>query len=355
MAELRSFPARQGPRPKLVAVPTPLSTAHPRAAERPTSEPVTATDPLTPTIFHERWWLDAVSGGDIQTAELRSNGRLVAWMPYRISRRRGFSVSVMPDLTHLLGPAIDEGRGSSNNRWLHRLEAVRELVGQLPSLGLFSQTCHPETSDVLGFQAQGFDSFVQFSAEVEPAAEDLTWRRMRDKTRNVIRRAQERGRVEPLHDPEEFRRFYAANLARFEERSYFDLDRIGPLFEAARGRDQARIIGVRNHRHELVAAVFYVWDRRRLWYLLSTRDAGVPDNGAVSLLIWHGLQEAGRRGLTFDFDGIASEGATRFFAGFGAEIRPRYAVYRMSPSFAAARSFAACVRGGWKRNHFTAP
>jgi hypothetical protein len=354
MAELRSFSARHGQRPKLVAVPTSPSVAHEEPEIRVPDERGTA-DPLTPTIFHERWWLDAVSDGDMQTAELRSNGRLIAWMPYRLSRRRGFAVSVMPDLTHLLGPAIDEGRGSSNNRWLHRLEAVGELIRQLPPLGLFSQTCHPDTSDVLGFQAQGFDSFVQFSAEVEPAAQDATWRRMRDKTRNVIRRAQERGNVDPIDDPGEFERFYSANLARFGERSYFDLRRITPLFNAARRSDQARILGVRNARRELVAAVFYVWDRRRMWYLLSTRDANVPDNGAVSLLIWEGIQEASRRGLVFDFDGIASEGAARFFAGFGAVIRPRYAIYRMSPSFAATRSLAAMARGGWKRNHFTAP
>jgi hypothetical protein len=319
--------------------------------------PATAPhNPLVPTVFHERWWLDAVTSGRYQAAEVHHAGRLIGWMPYVFSRRRGFQVSVMPALTHLLGPAIDEGRGSSNTRWLRRMGIAQDLVGQLPAgLGLFSQTCHPDTLEVMAFQGCGFDSFVQFSAEIPPDCEDEAWRHMRDKTRNVIRRAQERGQVQVLADPHEFTRFYAGNLVAAGESSYFDLGRIAPVFEAARARDQARIFAIRNSANVIVAAVFYVWDDRRMWYLLSSRDPQVPDNGAVSLLIWHGIQEAIRRGLVFDFDGIAGAGVARFFAGFGAQIRPRYAVYRMSPAFAAARGAVAMMRGHFNRNHFTAP
>jgi hypothetical protein len=349
MSDILSFPALKPPRPVLSAVPR---TPRPAQVEALAGDRV---DPLTPTVFHERWWLDVVTNGQLKAAEVRHEGRLIAWLPYVMSRRRGFSASVMPPLTHLLGPAMDEGKGSSNKRWLHRLDLTGELVGQLPRLGLFSQTCHPDTGDVLGFQAKGFDSFVQFSAEIPAQPTEAAWRGMRDKTRNVIRRAQERGRLEKVLDPHEFTRFYASNLAAVGDASYFDLNLIAPLFEAARSRDQAQILGVRDCAGEMVAAVFYVWDARRQWYFLSSRNPRLPDNGAVSLLIWQGMQDAAQRGLTFDFDGIASSGAARFFAGFGAQVKPRFAVYRRSPAFAVVDSLAACARGGWSRSHFTSP
>jgi hypothetical protein len=311
-----------------------------------------ATNPLTPSIFHERWWLEIASRGRFQAAEIQNQGRLVGWLPYVVTRRHMFRVCVMPQLTHLLGPAIDEGSGSSNTRWLRRLDVLKELIGQLPDVGLFSQTCHPDTPDVLGFQAAGFDASLQFSAETPPAPEDALWRAMRDKTRNVIRRAAERGQAQVMTDPGEFARFYADNLARADTHSYFELDLVPPLFEAGHARGQARLLAVRNRSQDVIAAVLYVWDDRRMWYLMSSRDPRFPDNGAVSLLIWEGMKDAARRGLTFDFHGVASNGSARFYAGFGAALKPRYWVHRSSASYALAHNLAVLLRGRSNRNHF---
>jgi hypothetical protein len=314
-----------------------------------------AIDPLCPTVFHERWWLDAVTGNDWHAAEVRHHGQLVGWMPYALSRRHGFTVSVMPPLTHLLGPIVDEGRGTANTRWLRRLGILQELAGQLPKVALFSQTFHPEVADLTAFQSRGFESFVQFTAEVAPDDEAALWSRLRDKTRNVIRRAQEHCRVETLEDPHEFERFYRSNLERAGERSYFDTGLIAPLFTAARSRHQARILAARAPQGRLIAAVFYVWDRRRVWYFLSTRDPVGSHNGAVSLLVWRGMQMAAHLRATFDFDGIAGEGAARFYGAFGAQFRPRFAVWRRSPPYALFCSAADVLRGRAARNPFVAP
>lgn len=311
-------------------------------------------DPLVPTVFHERWWLDLVTGGDYEELQLQRHGRLVARLPYWPMRRHGFRVALMPPLTHALGPALDEGPGSANTRALHRLDLTKELIAQLPPLALFSQVCHRELAEVLAFQGAGFETSVQFSSEIAPAPQAQLWAAMRDKTRNVIRRAEERGRVEELHDPELFRRFYADNLADRGCHSYFDLDLIAPLYEACRARAQGRLLMCRDDRDRALAAVFYVWDRSTLWYFLSTRNANAADNGAVSLLVWEAIREAARRQLLFDFDGVSSEGSARFFAGFGGRIAARYAVRRGRGVYALARSLKASLLGS-QRNYFTAP
>jgi hypothetical protein len=276
-------------------------------------------------------------------------------MPYVLSKRRGFTVSVMPMLAHVLGPAIDAGDEGAKTAWLRRASIVRELAAQLPRVAHFSQTFHPGMAEVLAFQACGFESFVQFSAELAAQPERALWSRMRDKTRNVIRRAQEQCEVRDVHDPREFARLYERNLAAAGHQSYFDVSRLLPLYEAAAMRGQARIVGTRSRGGELVAAVFYAWDRRRLWYFLSTRDAQAAGNGAVALLVWEGIRMAAERGLVFDFDGIASEGAARFYAGFGARFVPRFAVWRRSPAYALTESAIDLLRGRSNRNRFVAP
>jgi len=310
---------------------------------------------MAPTVFHEPWLLEITSRGAFQLAQVHDGGRVVGLLPYTLSRRHGLRVSVMPQLTHVLGPAIDEGGGSSNTRWLRRLGILDELLSKLPRVALFSQTCHPYTADVLGFQGRGFDTAVQFTAEINPLPPEALWKGMRDKTRNVIRRTEERATVTVGQDPAEFRSFYGANLANTGKREYFELDSIVPLHQAAQARDQGQILEIRTAEGRLAAAAFFVWDAQRMWYLLSTRDPKQADNGAVSCLIWHGMQEASRRGLVFDFDGVSSTGSARFFAGFGAHLKPRFIVHRTSPFYAFGKSLGVLLRGWSNRNHFTAP
>jgi hypothetical protein len=54
----------------------------------PHHAPVRATplhrsrDPLTPTIFHEPWWLEAASGGQYEEVTVSSGGRTVGRLPF---------------------------------------------------------------------------------------------------------------------------------------------------------------------------------------------------------------------------------------------------------------------------------
>jgi hypothetical protein len=348
-ARQRVSRSRESPAPAHNSLPVHRELDTPTSSELATGE----TGLSAPTIFHEPWWLDITTAGRFKVAQVHHGGRVIGSLPYFPSHHRGFRVSVMPPLTHLLGPAIDEGKGSSNTRWLRRLDIAGELIGQMPAFDLFSQICHPGITDVLGFQGSGFDGCVQFSAEVRPAEEAALWRGMRDKTRNVVRRAQERCRLRLVSDPHEFVHFYRRNLETGGERSYFDLGLIPSLLEAGTARDRAQILALDDGAGKCVAAAFYVWDQRRLWYLLSSRDLAAADNGAVSWLIWEGMREAARRGLVFDFDGIFSMGSARFFSGFGATIEPRYVIRRQSPAFNAFTSFTMWLQGKTTRNHFT--
>jgi hypothetical protein len=78
-----------------------------------------------------------------------------------------------------------------------------------------------------------------------------------------------------------------------------------------------------------MAAIFYIWDSQAAYYLFSTRRLE-SSNGAVSLLLWTAIKDAARRGLVFDFDGLASQGSRVFYTGFGGDVVPRYIVSRHS-------------------------
>jgi hypothetical protein len=292
----------------------------------PAAKTITEPDLLAPTIFHESWWLDVATDHRYSIAEVSAGGKVVGKLPYLLTKRKGLSHIIMPTLTHFLGPAVVEGEGSANTRFLRRLSITRELIAKLPAAISYEIKCHAGVLDVIAFQAENFQTMVQFTHEVHPLPEPELWKRMRDKTRNVIRRAQEQYEVVPLDDPGAFIDFYAHNL---QQKSYLDLSVCGKIIESCLTRQRGRILAARSRNGDLVAANFCAWDARSSYYLMSTR-ANNAGNGAGSLLVWKAILDATSRELMFDMDGLASEGGILFFAGFGAEVRPRYVAERLT-------------------------
>jgi hypothetical protein len=285
-------------------------------------------DPLVPTVFHESWWLKAMANDQYDEAVVYSGGKMVGRFPYIVRQRPGGRTSCeMPALTHFLGPAIDEGSGTACNRSLKHAGILKELLQGMPRTGGFRHRMHRGIQDTMAFQESGYSTSVDFTFEIHPAEEALLWKNMRDKTRNMIRRAREKFEVVPISDPELFAQLYQQNIQARGNAFYYDRRDIVRLCQETMLRDQGRIIAARTADGAIAAAIFHVWDARSAYYLLSTR-VGDSDNSAVSLLLWDAICHAAERNLIFDFDGVASHGSRVFFTGFGGDIRPRYVVTR---------------------------
>lgn len=288
--------------------------------------------PLTPTVFHEPWWLEAATGGCYEEVTVSSGGRTVGRLPYLRRQRFGLSHCLLPELTHFLGPAVDEGTGGLVSRNLRRNKITLELIEKLPSFDFFYQRLHRDVADALPFVQHSFRAEASFTYEVEPASEAELWGKMRDKTRNVIRRAQEQSKIVEL-EPGSFCSLYENNLqncGRSVNHMYSLYAR--PILGEAINRKQGRIIGAQEACGTISAAIFYVWDSAVTYYLLGTRkpDSG---NGLVSLLIWEAMIDSARNGRVFDFDGVGSSGSVPFYISFGGTVKPRYTVYRKTPRY----------------------
>lgn len=295
-------------------------------------------NPLEPTIFHEAWWLDAATNRSHSFAEVSDkNGRVVGRLPYEIRTRWGIPYSPMPELTHFLGPAVDEGVGSLPRRTLRRWEITRELISQLPQLSSIRIKCHRGTQEILPFQEAQFRTFVQFTHELAPGPEATLWNGMRDKTRNVIRRSREQFEPRTVTEPDAFLDFYARSLDSRGLTNYLDRSRCRAVISESLERGRGRILAIHHKDQSIRAAIFYVWDRAVAYYLMSAR---LPNshNGDIPLLAWTAILHASQQRLVFDFDGITNKGAALLYVGFGAKARPRYVVWKTN---ALTRAIAA--------------
>lgn len=289
-----------------------------------------SVDPLTPTIFHEIWWLDIATEGRFEVAEVIKNGKVICRQPYYYFPQKfpGIKVIGPPPLTHFLGPAVVDCEGKPSVRFSHRLAVTRELISKLPKVSSIYVKCHRDVTDVLAFQASGFRADVQFTGEIQPQPIDILWSNLRDKTRTLIRRARKEYNVTIGTDPDLFMHFYAECIFKVKGiPNTFNNNVHSKLIQACIERNRGKIYEARDQHGVLAAAVFCAWDKVSSYPLLFCRDPNAHW-GCTGMLLWEAISDALNGNLKFDFDGFANEAAVRAANNFTSVIVPRYIATR---------------------------
>ena len=324
--------ARRRPEPAAVRQPNTTTPKVKKTAAR--QEPIGGAGLSTyrHTVFHEPWWLEAVAPGRWQQVTIERGGRIVGSLPYAVERDGRFDTVQMPHLCHVLGPTVVVEGSKIESRQRSAVGIVGELLDLLPPSAQTVFTLDAGVPEALPYLVRNWKVGVQYTFLVDTArTEKELWGELRDKTRNLIRRSQERLQVVELTDFQAFAETYLANLGGAA--CYVDLEAAGRAHAAAKARDQGKVLAAVDQDGKIHAAVLYVWDAEACYYLLSTRDPASTDLGAVSIVLWNGITLARERGLTFDCDGVAGGSILQFFLGFGGRIAIRHMVLRASMAY----------------------
>jgi lipid II:glycine glycyltransferase (peptidoglycan interpeptide bridge formation enzyme) len=297
------------------------------------------------SLFHEPWWLSAVTEGRYEESVVKQGNDIVGRLPYVRTRRGPFLTLRMPPFTHVLGPAVDAGVGKPQTRLMRRLSITRSLIDQLPPNSYFHQHLDPSldngfaNADGLAFQERHFMVAPQYSFEVDcrQTLDDI-WAAMHQKTRQPIRRAEEKYSVRIVDDPQCFIDFYLKNANAWGQVNRIEFKFFSSLFSECRARECGVILGAFNNDATPVAMTYLVWGHGIMYYLLSTRSPYVRDYGAVSLLLWSAMKQAHKIGFALDLDGVYSSGTARFLSSFGGRIKTRLIIRRSRMPFRALQS-----------------
>lgn len=287
------------------------------------------------SVFVEAWWLDAATNGAWSAVSVERDHHVEGWLPFGTARSMGFSRCGVPPLTRLLFPVLDIAAAKNETLQRVRFQVETTLINRLPRAAAYEFILPPDHANALAWQALGFDARVQHTFVIDAGGDhDERWGRLRNKTRNVIRRAADTLEQRAL-SADEFSREYAANLDGAVEPEHDACVR--RITASAIARGQGRAVGAVDRDGRVHAAVAFVWDTTDYYYYLSTRNAAVAELGAVALLVWHGLEDAQARGLRFDFDGVSSRTRLRFLQAFGGRLTSRIVVTRGSAAYESRR------------------
>lgn len=278
-------------------------------------------------IFMQDWWLDAVCAGKEWDVLLStdSNGEILAALPYLIRKRRWIRYILMPQLTQIGGLWI---RKDLQKKYDVISTICNDIIGQLDKLKLAYYYQHFPIESVTPriFASNGFKIRERITYRLEDLS-DLN-AVVAGFSKNKKRQLQKALSLHVDKDltAEEFYRFHSECLQEQNKGISYTREFLLVLERKTSRLNQGQIIAIRDAENKLHAAVFVVWDKESLYYLIPCYNPQYKDSGAGALLVLEAIKLARQLGLNFDFEGSMIRGIANHYKQFGSTATKYYSI-----------------------------
>jgi lipid II:glycine glycyltransferase (peptidoglycan interpeptide bridge formation enzyme) len=271
-------------------------------------------------LFAQPWWLDAVCDS-WDVALVKKGDNIIGAWPYPIEKKLGVLLLRTPLLTPYLGPQVfppHDLKESNADSFEH--ETVAALMAQLPQAGFWHLSLQPGMKQAGIFKKYGLHSLVQQTFLIDLATDEATiFANMKDTMRRNIRAAE--GEITIESDPKLLTELYAFQkhtLGKKGSALPYNVAYLQRIMDTCLAHNAGTIWVARDKAGTIQAMVWQVWDARCSYYFMGGQNPDGNSYKAMSLLLWHTIREAKKKGnTTFDLEGSMDEGVERFFRNFG--------------------------------------
>lgn len=276
-------------------------------------------------LFYRYDFYQSLFGDNWEIALVKKGENIVALMPYIITKNKGFKVIRPFPLVSYQGIWLNY---PSNQKYTSKIsfekEVITAIIHQLPTVALFRQQFHPKFTNWLPFYWEKYQQTTKYSYIINNITDlAVVFNNFKDKTRNVIKKAQQNFYIESS-TIEEFLAFknqnniinININIHKITEKIVF----------YALSRNIGELLVAKNKDGIVCSVVFYVWDTTSAYLLQSINHKNINHSGASSLLIWQAIKNASLKTKSFDFEGGNIPSVETFFRAFGGTQTPYFEI-----------------------------
>ena len=269
------------------------------------------------SVFEQNWWLEAVTDGAIERAEVFWDSTLVGVLPYHAVRRGVMRTIEAPPYTRRLSPRINAPGGKDVTRMSNTIKIVAQLYEKIGDFDAYHTIIGDDRHLIFAYQMNGFklQPKITFSSACDVPMEALT-AAMDHRPRNIIKTASRQFQTELHFDLDRFRRLRQESTPN--DRNDYRI--ISQLMQTVKSRGAGGILSAVDDRGQDVAAAVLVWDTERLYYFMSSRSATTEGNKASPLVFYESIRLAKAYGLAFDADGYASVASAMSLQKWGLDV-----------------------------------
>lgn len=234
-------------------------------------------------------------------------------------------------------PTLPEGV-KTPGKYSYFRKSINRFIDELPKYDGLILRIHPDFNYMLPFVEKGFQIIPRFTyvLNLSSSLDDIR-AGFKESLRREISKAA-KGVTVVEGKPDDLLELKQLNKAT----SPINFD-LGVLNEAV-NQEFYSILSAKQE-DKIIAAILLFNDSSYCYYLEGAVHPEHRTSGALSLLLWEGIQKAKTNGLNFDFEGSMIPSIEKYFSTFGAEIRPYFQIEHYPNPLAKAAVKAKKVLG----------
>ncbi|WP_239618827.1 GNAT family N-acetyltransferase [Cohnella mopanensis] len=288
-------------------------------------------------LFDRDWWLDIVCGGadnwDVIIVE--KGNEIVASLPYYKTKKYGFNLIQMPELTLTLGIWIQY---PPNQKYATRLAYERELyleiIEQMPDVDYSYQHFNRNITNWSTFYWKGFRQTTRYTYVIEDLTQlDNVYANFKENIRDGIERAEQKLKVIESDDVEQFYEMHSRNFNPKTLPIPYRFETLKRLDEELSKQNGRKILFAVDEAGKIHSGIYLVWDSVSAYNLLGGEDFTFRNSGPHAMLIWHAIQLMSKQSVQFDLYGGMHESVESFFRSFGAKQKPYFQISKFYGKF----------------------
>jgi hypothetical protein len=267
------------------------------------------------------WWLKAVCGM-VRILGYFKDERLIAGLPLYFEKRFGITACTMPKLTQTLGPIMSPSSARPVTAAWEEMEILGAFAKELSKHYILFQAFHPSVQNWSPFYWEGFKQTCRATQVIDLRAPDKIWDNMAKMARRNVRKAQHSGVMVKPCGPEELWQAEEKTFRRQNMKVPHSVEYLSRLYDSAKENQAGECFAAVDSQERVHGVVFMIWDKKRAIGVASGGDPELRTSGAMSLLMWHGIQFAAERSEMFDFGGSMLQPVELFQRSFGTSQLP---------------------------------
>lgn len=283
-------------------------------------------------IYFAPWWMDATCGPDQWNVILAKNpdGGIEGLFLYHLKRIYGLDVILMPALTSYNGFWFEYPKNiKEHSRISFEKKVMDKLMESFPKHYLFFQQWHPDLQNWLPLFWKSFKQTTRYTYIIDlEAGLDHIWDNFKGNVRRNVRKAESSDyEVVEIND---FESFWGPLEKSYRERNKpvpFKKQDLKSIDEACAAKQQRKIYVAQDPDGRHLAGIYLVHDELSSYYLVGYFDPAYKDYAALTLVLWHGIQEMSKIVPRFDFEGSIIPEIEFYFRAFGGKLTPHFKIF----------------------------